>query len=151
MQTEAALKTDRLNREDAPDALYQTLFAWGKRLWSASGASESKVANQPERDGNVTLSGRSVTTQPVLMAKVSFSTWQQQTMTQLTHALMLNLSKHGRDTDAAYVMHLHQIQREGEISVEQCLDRLQRLCPDEMAELPTEIRAKLSSIKAGIH
>lgn len=147
MHISSADKTGRLYREALPDALHQVLFAWGKRLFSVSGISHAMVPEHAADAGQ----NASVRGGPVLMANVSLSNWQQQTLTQLTHALMLNLTKHGRDADASFVMHLHQVQREGEITAEQCLDRLQRLCPDEMAQLPTGIRAKISCIKTGIH
>lgn len=149
MHTSSAHKTDKYYREAAPDALHQVLFAWGKRLFGASGSSYVPEQDSPEND--MVLNASTVRVGPVSLANVTLSNWQQQTMTQVTHALMLNLTKHGRDADASYVIHLHHIQRAGEIGVEQCLDRLQRLCPDEMAALPSEIRAKLACIKQGIH
>lgn len=147
MDTGSASKTERHNREDIPDALHQVLFAWGKRLFGGSVASQAPM----ELPDDMMLSGKTVRVGPVSLANVSLSNWQQQTMTQLMHALMLTLTKHGRDTDASYVVHLQQITREGEIDYEECLDRLQRLCPDEMNELPSSIRAKLACIKHGIH
>lgn len=138
-------KTGKQNREYAPEALHQLLFAWGKRWWGAPAA-----ASTPEGDRNLMFGGKA-RIGPVMMADVSLSNWQQQTVTQLTHALMLNLSKQGRDTDATYVMHLQTTQRAGEISLLECLERLERLCSSEMGELSVDIRAKLASIRAGIH
>lgn len=144
----SATKTERGDKVNAQEALHQVLFDWGKRLLSAADTSYKSVAKEVMSE--MQYSGP-VRIGPVTFANVSLSNWQQQTMTQLTHALMLNLTKNGRDTDASYVMHLQQILRAGEIGYEQCLERLQRLCPDEVAELPTDIRAKLACIKQGIH
>lgn len=144
----SATKTERGGRENAQEALHQVLFDWGKRLLSAADTSYRNITREPAHE--LQYSGP-VKMGPVTFANVSLSNWQQQTMTQLTHALMLNLTKNGRDTDASYVMHLQQILRAGEISYEQCLERLQRLCPDEVAGLPTDIRAKLACIKQGLH
>jgi hypothetical protein len=136
-------------REHEGETLHQLLLAWGKRLISPSQTSDAEKKSHDDRI--MTLSGGTVRIGAVTLASISLSNWQQQTMTQLTHSLMLTLTKHGRDADAAYVMHLQQIQRAGEISAEQCLERLGRLCPDEMTTLPAEIRAKISCIKQGIH
>lgn len=144
----SAIKTERVYRGDNQEALHEVLFDWGKRLLSVADISPKHAlkggASEMLYSGPVKMA-------PVTFANVSLSNWQQQTMTQLTHALMLNLTKNGRDTDASYVMHLQQILRAGEISYEQCLERLQRLCPDEVADLPTDIRAKLACIKQGLH
>jgi len=144
MDSGTAYKTGKLNREDAPEALHQLLFAWGKRWWGAP------AANQAPGDASFTFHGKARMT-PMVMPEVSLSNWQQQALTQLTHALMLNLSKKGRDADAAFVMHLQTTQRAGEITLLECLERLERLCGPEMAMLPVDIRAKLASIRAGIH
>lgn len=149
MQTRSATPNSRHQREDAHDALHQVLFDWGRRLFSTAGAGHKKI--EVDEHCDLMMSAHSSKIGPVTLSNVTLSNWQQQTMTQLTHALMLMLTKHGRDVDAAYVMHLHHIQRDGEISFEQCLDRLMRLCPDEVATLPAPIRAKLACIKEGIH
>lgn len=137
-------KTGKLNGEYAPEALHQLLFAWGKRWWGAP-------APSAEQGDKTLMFGGKARIGPMVMADVSLSNWQQQTMTQLTHALMLMLSKQGRDTDATYVMHLQSTQRAGEISFLECLERLERLCAEEMNALPVDIRAKLASIRAGLH
>jgi hypothetical protein len=149
----AAVRTDNHSktgiRENEGEALHQLLLAWGKRLISPAQTVQTEKKSYDEHV--LTVTGGSARIGTVTLASISLSNWQQQAMTQLTHSLMLTLTKHGRDVDAAYVMHLQQIQRAGEISPEQCLERLGRLCPDEMASLPAEIRAKISCIKQGIH
>lgn len=146
MESGVLKKTGSLNREYAPEALHQLLFAWGKRLWGSPGA----ASIHKEGDASLTFDGKSRIA-PMVMADVSLANWQQQALTQLTHALMLALSKKGRDADACYVMHVQATQHAGEISITECLERLERLCAEEMADLPVDVRAKLASIRAAIH
>ncbi len=150
MHTRASYNTERYDKEEMPDALHQVIFAWGKRLFGPSTTFHAQHS-YPSTNDDMLLNASSVRIGTVSMGSVSLSNWQQQTMTQLTHSLMLNLTKAGRDADASFVMHLHQIQRAGEISLEQCLERLIRLCPEEMKGLSTDIRAKLACITQGIH
>jgi hypothetical protein len=136
-------KTGRLNRETLPEALYQ-VFGFGHRK-SASAAEEI------EGDPAMMMQGTRVQISGVLSAGMSLEYWQQQTILQFTQAVQNVLSIKNREADASYVKHLHEIQQAGEITLEQYLDRVQHLCPDEISGLPSAIRAKLASIKHILH
>lgn len=97
------------------------------------------------------MQGARVQIAGVLRADVSLEYWQQQTILQFTQAVQNVLSIKHREADASYVKHLHEIQQAGEITLEEYLDRVQHLCPEEIAMLPAAIRAKLASIRHILH